>query len=319
MSRPLDEQITLRNMGIACLAVFSIVMIVALCSWGCSIFMDKEDGSNSSKASLAQDGQLASLDGEEAEQPETSAEEGAGESAAADAPDAGEDANAADVDAADADENAKAADADAADSDDVEAADEADSKDAADGSESEEPALSEEEAAALAEAELEQAIEEGNIINTWQLPDSTYIYETSIDDLMHADAYFDGQSVQITGEAVGDAVLAGVNIRHRWVTVESETGAFVSVYMAEDQAALIDTFGAYGKTGTMLQIRGKYHLVCQDHQGESDIHAESVVVVAAGQAEPDEFDLKAFFPGVLTLVLGGGLMALFATIRNRRR
>ena len=39
--------------------------------------------------------------------------------------------------------------------------------------------------------------------------------------------------------------------------------------MTSETAARIDTFGAYGKTGTTLQVRGTFHLVCPEHEGLS--------------------------------------------------
>ena len=50
-----------------------------------------------------------------------------------------------------------------------------------------------------------------NAVNTQQLPDSSFIYDTSIVDLSGADAYYDNQTVQVTGEVIGDSIRAGVS------------------------------------------------------------------------------------------------------------
>ena len=87
--------------------------------------------------------------------------------------------------------------------------------------------------------------------------------------------------------------------------------------MTSETAARIDTFGAYGKTGTTLQVRGTFHLVCPEHEGLSDLHASHVSIVRKGTVKPDELDPKAFVPGAVCLAVG--LLVMFAYYRLRER
>lgn len=164
--------------------------------------------------------------------------------------------------------------------------------------------------------------EDDNLINPQQLPDSSFMYDTSIGDLSAADAYFDGQTVQVTGEAIGDNLIADAEGKYRWITLiaqDTGTNATITVYMSADEASLVDTFGKYGATGTMLKVRGTYHLTCSDHEGLSDIHAEAVTVVQKGKVSPDEFDIMEFVPGAVVVVVGLGLLLAYYHIRERRR
>ena len=164
--------------------------------------------------------------------------------------------------------------------------------------------------------------ENENLINIQQLPDSSFIYDTSLEDLAGADSYYDGQTVQVTGEAVGDSVHANVGGSMRWVTLESteDPGSFaLAVCMTESQAELVDTFGDYSATGTTLRVQGTYHLACTEHAGISDVHAEAVSVVAGGYERVDEFDLTAFAPGAVLVIAGFALMAIFRYVRERGR
>ena len=68
-------------------------------------------------------------------------------------------------------------------------------------------------------AYADEPAEGDNAVNTQQLPDSSFIYDTSIGDLARADSYFDNQTVQVVGEAVGDAIRSGLDGRHRWITL----------------------------------------------------------------------------------------------------
>ena len=165
----------------------------------------------------------------------------------------------------------------------------------------------------------EQA-EGDNVVNTQQLPDSSFIYDTSIVDLSTADSYYDNQTVQVTGEVVGDSIRAGLSGRHRWITLSAPgASATISVYMRNESAAKIDTFGEYGSTGTTLQVRGTYHLGCADHEGLSDLHAEAVSVVKAGERHSDAFDFRMFVPGIVVVVAGLVLMGVFYWLRERQR
>ena len=168
------------------------------------------------------------------------------------------------------------------------------------------------------------AEDDDNVVNEQQLPDSSFIYDTSIFALSGADAYYDNQTVQVVGEAIGDAVNVDWDGSHKWVTLferDANTGntATISVYMTSETAGRIDTFGAYGKTGTTLQVRGTFHLVCPEHEGISDLHASNVTVVQKGSEHPDEFNAQAFVPGAVCLAAGLLILFVFYRLRERRR
>lgn len=113
-----------------------------------------------------------------------------------------------------------------------------------------------------------------NEVNPQQLPDSSFIYDMSIADVSMADSYYDNQTVQVVGEAVGDSLFADMEKDYRWITLLSEdakSNATVMVYMAAVDAEKIDTFGQYGSTGTMLRVKGSYQLACSEHEGLSEI------------------------------------------------
>ena len=151
---------------------------------------------------------------------------------------------------------------------------------------------------------------------------SSFLYDTSLDDLASATIMYDGQVVQITGEVIGDILKAGTEGTHVWVTLAStieDSDATVVVYLPVSWASMIDTLGVYGKTGTILQVRGTYHLACADHEGLSDIHVENVSVVSAGAVTPDTFHLKDFAFGLVGVVIAGALVLVFHMLRQRLR
>ncbi len=166
----------------------------------------------------------------------------------------------------------------------------------------------------------ENALVDDNLVNTQQLPDSSFIYETSIDDLSTADTYYDNQTLQVTGEAVGDDIRAEMNGSYHWITLASDDGnSTLAVYMTEEATSKIVLLGAYNVTGTTLQVRGEFHLACDEHSGGTDLHAETVSVVSPGTTYEDEFDYRTFIPGIALVVIGLFLVWLFRVMRERRR
>ncbi len=161
---------------------------------------------------------------------------------------------------------------------------------------------------------------EGNSINDGQVSDNSFLYDAAIADLAGADSYYDGQYVQIRGEAVGEAISQVGSRDSVWVTLlDTATNSSVSVVMSRADADKIDTFGAYGKTGSRVCVKGMYNLACSEHEGESDIHAESVTVEERGFVDPDTFDATAFLPGVALVIAGLLLMVVFWYVRERSR
>lgn len=165
----------------------------------------------------------------------------------------------------------------------------------------------------------DEPAEGDNAVNVTQLPDSSFIYDTSITDLSTADTYYDKQTVQVTGEVVGDRIIAGDG-RHCWLQLASPSdSSTVSVYLTNESADKVDTYGAYGRKGTTLQVRGTFNLACPDHDGVSDLHAQVVTVTEKGKATPDEFDINAFIPGMVAVMIGLAMMVVFYLLRERQR
>lgn len=165
----------------------------------------------------------------------------------------------------------------------------------------------------------DEPAEGDNAVNVTQLPDSSFIYDTSITDLSTADTYYDKQTVQVTGEVVGDRITAGDG-RHCWLQLASPSdSSTVSVYLTNESADKVDTYGTYGRKGTTLQVRGTFNLACPDHDGASDLHAQVVTVTEKGKATPDEFNINAFIPGAVTVMIGLAMMVVFYLLRERQR
>lgn len=160
----------------------------------------------------------------------------------------------------------------------------------------------------------------GNAIDEGQVSDDSFLYDAAIGDLAGADSYYDKQTVQITGEVVGEAIAVSGDADHAWIVLRDESsGATVTVLMRTSDLRKIDTYGAYGKTGTTLRVRGQFNLACSQHEGESEVHAQVVSVQASGSIHEDEFDPCSFVPGAAALVVGGVCAFVYWRMRERSR
>lgn len=164
------------------------------------------------------------------------------------------------------------------------------------------------------------AVSEENRVNPQQKPDSSFIYDTSISALQEADSYLNDQTVQVTGEVVGDRIKAEFDPGYCWIVLQAnDSYAEVPVFLSLGDTEPIDTYGAYGRKGTTLQIRGTFHLSCPEHQGLTDLHADTVTVVEKGSVTQQVLDLRAFLPGGVLVAVGLVMLLVFRHMREGRR
>ncbi len=174
---------------------------------------------------------------------------------------------------------------------------------------------------ALPDPVFGEGVNEDNLVNPQQKPDSSFIYDTAISDLQDADSYLNDQTVQVTGEVVGDRIRAEFDSGYCWIVLQgSDKGhSEIPVFMSLDATAVIDTYGAYGRKGTTLQVRGTFHLICPEHEGLTDLHADAVTFVEKGSVTEQPFDIGAFLPGLMLVAIGFIMLIVFHQMREGQR
>ncbi len=173
-------------------------------------------------------------------------------------------------------------------------------------------------AALVAAPALAWADDEGqaksNRVYVNQLPDSSFLYQTSIADLAKADSYYEGQTVLVQGEVVGDRINDEMQSGNCWITLQDSEAAnpsVVSVFMTIEQSSVIDSYGHFGMKGTELQVRGTFHLECSEHQGMSDIHVEELSALASGESERPQVNISILVAGIVAVVAGLALLYVY--------
>ena len=164
-------------------------------------------------------------------------------------------------------------------------------------------------------------VSEDNLVNPQQKPDSSFIYDTSISALQEADSYLNNQTVQVTGEVIGDRIRAEFDPGYSWIVLQGSDRAYseIPVFMDTESTEVIDTYGAYGRKGTTLQVRGTFHLICPEHEGLTDLHADAVTFVEKGSVTEQPFDIGAFLPGLMLVAIGFIMLIVFHQMREGQR
>ena len=162
----------------------------------------------------------------------------------------------------------------------------------------------------LGEAQVEAADIEA-------LADEETYRELTVSELLESTDRLDGESVKFTGEVVGSLVRASDG--QVWANV-LQGGETIGVLLDADDAEAIDACGSYGVRGTMIVVRGEYHLACSEHACEMEVHATGVTVKQEGHAIERGWSRKALASGAVLLAAAALIAAVrFAYRRFRGR
>ena len=162
-------------------------------------------------------------------------------------------------------------------------------------------------------AEANPAMTEGSTTDDLATEQSG-VLEATIADLVNADISLNATTVRFTGEVVAAPVIA--DAEHTWITV-SAGGEAISVYMRNSAAEEIKHFGSYDETGDLLDISGTFYLDCETHEGDVDVHAIAVSVIAEGAERHHEPNMGNLY--VAVGLVAAGLIAGFIYWRLRER
>ena len=162
----------------------------------------------------------------------------------------------------------------------------------------------------LGEAQVEAADIEA-------LADEETYRELTVSELLESTDRLDGESVKFTGEVVGSLVRASDG--QVWANV-LQGGETIGVLLDADDAEAIDACGSYGVRGTMIVVRGEYHLACSEHACEMEVHATGVTVKQEGHAIERGWSRKALATGAVLFAAAALIAAVrFAYRRFRGR
>jgi hypothetical protein len=99
-----------------------------------------------------------------------------------------------------------------------------------------------------------------------------------INDLVEESLEYDGQTVSVQGEAIGEVLERG---EYAWVNI-NDGGNAIGIWMSLEDARKIEFFGDYRNSGDILLVTGVFSRNCVGHGGEVDIHCDKLEIISAG-------------------------------------
>ena len=106
----------------------------------------------------------------------------------------------------------------------------------------------------------------------------------AINTLIEKSQAFDGQTVTVEGEAIGEAMLRG---EYAWINISDNTNA-IGVWLKASDAQTITSFGDYRHKGDTVKITGTFSRNCTEHGGDVEIHSRTLEIVERGYNKPEE-------------------------------
>lgn len=101
---------------------------------------------------------------------------------------------------------------------------------------------------------------------------------TPINDLIEKAKEFDGKTVTVQGEAIGEVLPRGI---YSWVNIHDGTNA-IGIWIKSTETQKITHMGDYKHKGDTVMLTGVFRRACAEHGGESDIHSDSFKVTQIG-------------------------------------
>ncbi|MDD5495836.1 MAG: DNA-binding protein [Candidatus Omnitrophica bacterium] len=98
----------------------------------------------------------------------------------------------------------------------------------------------------------------------------------------------DGRRVTYEGEIIGAIMDRG---EYSWINVSDSNNA-IGIWCKSDMLKDIKFIGDYKQQGDILEIKGIFNRACPEHNGELDIHADSVKIIKAGFLTPQKFSKR---------------------------
>lgn len=119
-------------------------------------------------------------------------------------------------------------------------------------------------------------------------------------EVVEIDRARNGERITVEGEAVGEHLRAIGGGRYVNV-LGGDVG--LGVWMTDEMAARIGSFGDYRHTGDIVRVTGQVNIACEQHAGEFDVHAETLTIVSPGEPRHHDAQPMLGVAGAVGIVL----------------
>jgi len=148
-----------------------------------------------------------------------------------------------------------------------------------------------------------------------RIPTSATQDTVKINDLIENASLYDGKTVAVTAEAIGECMERGSNA---WINVNDGSNA-IGIWMTKEESSQITYYGDYRYTGDTIAVTGIYNRACSEHGGEPDIHCKNISVMKAGETRKEEISSAKILAAIFFTVLGSLLFVGQKTGNRKNR
>ena len=120
-----------------------------------------------------------------------------------------------------------------------------------------------------------------------------------ITDLIFNSQDFDKKAIKVKGEAIGEIMRRGEDC---WININDGKNA-IGIYGSKEKAAIIENFGNYDKIGDKVEIAGEFNRACKEHNGDMDIHYNSISLVEKGKDTQHEVKKSKVYSAIALAIL----------------
>ncbi|ARC84162.1 hypothetical protein U732_687 [Clostridium argentinense CDC 2741] len=131
-----------------------------------------------------------------------------------------------------------------------------------------------------------------------------------ITDLIFNAQDFDKKIIKIKGEAIGEIIKNGKDCQ---INI-SDGKNIIEIYGKRKKAFIIETLGRYDKVGDKVEIIGNFNRICEEHNGDMDIHYNSISVIEKGRDAQHEVKKYKVYSSLTLFILTAAIS--FVTYRK---
>ncbi|SNX52950.1 DNA-binding protein [Thermoanaerobacterium sp. RBIITD] len=141
---------------------------------------------------------------------------------------------------------------------------------------------------------------------------TSYLFaaEPTITDMINNPQKYDGKSLSIKGEVIGDIMKRG---DFAWVNISDGNNA-LGVWIPYNLTKDIKYKGNYADKGDIITVQGTFNRVCKEHGGDMDFHADKIIDIKGGEKVNHIIDTnRLVYLGVATIIV-----ILLAIMKNKK-
>lgn len=113
-----------------------------------------------------------------------------------------------------------------------------------------------------------------------------------VSTLLNNPSKYNGKIIRFKGEVIGEPLGRGNN---RWINVLDDEGNAIGVWLSKDFIKDINHYGKYNVRGDMVEVTGIYHSICNEHGGDTDIHANTLKILEEGYLTKEHIEMRKVY------------------------